>query len=106
MDKIDQLKDLLNDDPSNSFIQFALAKEYEKLDNPTKALEYFDLLMNENPDYIGCYYHYAKCLETLNKVQRAKEIYALGITKALAINDVHSCSELRSALLNLELEEL
>lgn len=106
MNKIEQLKDLLNDDPDNSFILFALAKEYQNAGNTAKALEYYLRLINIDPDYIGCYYHYGKLLESINEDFKAKQIYQEGISKAQAVNDLHTTSELRAALLNLEIKEL
>lgn len=106
MNKIEQLKDLLKDDPDNSFILFALAKEYETVENNDQAKTFYLSLLNKNPDYIGCYYHFGKLLETLNDEVTAKEIYQQGISKAQDVNDLHSISELRTALLNLEIKEL
>jgi tetratricopeptide (TPR) repeat protein len=98
----DQIINLLESDPENSFLLFAMAKEYEKGDEWDEAKEVYHKLLNVDASYIGLYYHYGKLLEYLEDKTLALEIYQKGINKSLELNDLHARSELQSALMNLK----
>ena len=103
----DRLNTLLNyhkNDPQDSFILFALAKEYETLDQLDLALKYYLKLYKNDPEYIGLYYHLAKLYEMLEEDIRALETYNDGIELAKKQKDFHALSELNNAKINLELE--
>ncbi|MBK8955743.1 MAG: hypothetical protein IPM34_09315 [Saprospiraceae bacterium] len=106
MNRLYQLLNLLKDEPGSSFLKFALAKEYENIADLEKAHESYLSILKSDPDYLGLYYHLGKLYETLEKNEKAMIIYRQGISKAQLANDLHALSELKSALLNLELGEL
>lgn len=103
-DKLKMLQSLYNDDPKDSFVRFALAKEYEKINDFDNALQFYTSLKMDDPDYVGLYYHLAKLLETLEKNESALAIYDEGIAIAKKIKDFHALSELNNAKTNLEME--
>lgn len=94
---------MLSEDPDNSFLHFAIAKEYEKLDQLDTALQKYEYLLSHDPNYVGLYYHHAKLLEELGEDETALEIYGKGIAIAKAQNDLHALSELQNAKMNLEI---
>jgi tetratricopeptide (TPR) repeat protein len=102
--RLNQLLALLEESPSDSFILFALAKEYEKLADLDQALAYYLKLLKEDAAYIGTYYHLGKLYEKLEAAEQALDIYEKGITLAKQIQDQHALSELMNVKLNLELE--
>ncbi len=101
MSRLDQLKSLLESNPTDSFIQFALAKEYEGMGEPDKALVYYQSLENNDPDYIGTYYHLGKLYEKLNQLNEAFSTYRIGMEIAQKAGDKHAYSELAEAKLAL-----
>jgi len=101
MDRIDQLKQWLAEDSSNSFLRYALAKEYENQQFLEPALEQYCRLMEYDPQYIATYYHLGKLYEKLEQNTEAKETYQAGIHIAQTLNDLHSLAELKAALLEL-----
>ncbi len=103
--RLEKLLKFYDNDPKDAFIIFALAKEYEQLENEEKALELYEQIRIDQPDYIGVYYHLAKLQEKRGDFAIALDIYEEGIKKATAQNDFHALSELKNAKLNLELEE-
>lgn len=103
-DRLLQLLEMLEESPTDSFLLFATAKEYESLDDPEQALDYFQLLMKTDPAYVGLYYHLGKLLEKQDRGDEAAGIYRKGMEVAKAQNDRHSYNELSGALLNLEME--
>ena len=63
MDRIDKLKEFLKADPTDSFVQHALALEYIKLGDDGEARRLFETILEREPGYVGSYYHLAKLLE-------------------------------------------
>ncbi|WP_346239421.1 tetratricopeptide repeat protein [Niabella insulamsoli] len=97
MSKIDQINELLKENPSDSFLQHALALEYAKAGQEQEAKLVFEKLLSANPDYVGSYYHLAKLYEKLGEEQQAIIVYEKGMDVAKALNDTHAYSELKSA---------
>lgn len=102
-DRLLQLLELLEETPGDSFLLFALAKEYEKLEDLDQALDYYLFLEQSHPDYVGLYFHLGKLYETLDQPDRALATYQKGMEIARAQNDQHSYSELQNAKTNLEI---
>lgn len=102
--RLQQLFNFLKESPNDSFILFAIAKEYEKLGGMEKALEYYKKLVEVDAHYVGTYYHLGKLYEEIEQEQDALVTYQQGIEIAKALKDQHSLSELMGAKMNLELE--
>jgi tetratricopeptide (TPR) repeat protein len=101
-DRLEALLQFLEDDPRDAFTRFALAREYQKRGDFGRALEFFEGLVRDNPDYVGTYYHLGKLYEQEGREEEAKERYRQGIAAARRLRDVHAESELRDALLQVE----
>jgi Tfp pilus assembly protein PilF len=97
MDKIERLKEFLNANPDDSFVQHALALEYIKIGEEHKAKELFENILSIDENYIGTYYHLAKLLERTGEKEAAISTYERGMKKAKEGGDHHSYSELQSA---------
>jgi len=94
----------LADDPDDSFVRFALAKEYEKEGTLKKALDTYMELKDRDPDYLGLYYHMAALQIQLNQVTKAIDTYDTGIALAKKQADFHALSELHTARTNLTID--
>jgi Tfp pilus assembly protein PilF len=105
-DRIDQLKEFLANDPSDSFIRYALAQEYLKRGQMYQAKEAFETLQSDDPSYVGLYYHLGKLYEELDQGEQAIATYEAGIQVAKKATDFHALSELNTAKVNLEMEML
>ena len=97
MDRIEKIKEMLKENPKDSFLQHALALEYIKAGNDLDARILFENILNEEPGYIGSYYHLAKLLERTGEEDEAVKVYEAGMEEAKKAGDDHSYSELRSA---------
>ncbi|HBB58254.1 MAG: hypothetical protein EBT80_00975 [Chitinophagales bacterium] len=97
MTRIDKLMAFLKDSPTDSFLQHALALEYQKIGDVQKARDLFEKLLHENPQYVGSYYHLAKLLESSGEEAAALVVYEKGMEQARLQNDQHALGELRSA---------
>lgn len=101
--RMNELMNLLDKDNHDSFLLFAIAKEYENNHMPDQAENYYLELKRVDPSYVGLYYHLAKLYEELGKTENALEIYGEGVFMAGKLNDQHAMSELKNAKMNLEL---
>jgi Tfp pilus assembly protein PilF len=97
-DRIEKLKEFLNTNPQDDFVQHALALEYVKLGEDQEARNLFEKILLRNPGYIGSYYHYAKLLERTAEKEGAIRWYELGMQAAKKAGDQHAFNELQAAL--------
>ena len=102
--RLDRLKKLLKEDPDNSFILFAIAKEHEGLGEKGTAIKHFLSLIEKDAQYVGTYYHLAQLYEETGDEEAALIIYQKGMAVAQAAKDQHAYSELQNAKMNLEME--
>ena len=97
MDRIEKIRDMMAANPKDSFLCHALALEYIKLGNDNEARKLFELILENEPAYIGSYYHLAKLLERTGETEAAIKVYEKGMEEARKAGDNHSLSELKSA---------
>lgn len=100
--RINRLYKFLEEDPKDPFVRFALGTEYRKIGDLERALEWFEQLVADRPDYVGTYYHLGKLYRKLGRLDDARETFERGIETASAIHDFHAISELRTAKAELE----
>ena len=103
-DRLQRLLEFLEEQKDDSFILFAIAKEYESMEEYEKAEERYMYLKSLDPKYVGLYYHLGQLQEELQKPEDAMATYNEGIAIAKEIKDHHALSELQGVKVNLELE--
>lgn len=97
MDRIERILEFLKQQPKDNFLRHALALEYIKLERVEEARDLFMEILTETPDYIGSYYHLAKCLVQLQQINLAIEWYEKGMAAAKLVKDDHAYRELQAA---------
>lgn len=97
MERIERLKEFLKANSRDSFVLHALALEYIKLGDEAEARRLFESILENEPGYIGSYYHLAKLLERVGETDTAIKVYEKGMEQARKAGDNHTLSELRSA---------
>jgi len=97
MDRIIKIKEMLESSPKDSFLRHALALEYIKLGEQESAQKTFEQLLEDDPNYVGSYYHIAKLMEDLNDKNAAIQWYEKGMEIAKQLNERHAYNELQSA---------
>ena len=105
MDRIDTLLQFLDDDPADAFTRFALAQEYVKRGDLGDGLRYYEALAQDQPSYVGTYYHLAKLYARLDRPDDAAETIATGVEQATATGDAHARGELQALLIELDLDD-
>ena len=91
------LQEYLKNDPNDPFNLYAIATEYRD-EAPQKALEYYEQLLTQHPDYLPTYYHAANLYAELNEGAKAEEIYNKGIALAKHQGNSLALRELQNAL--------
>ncbi len=97
MDRKQQLLEMLEKMPNDSFLKHALALEYVKDGDDEQAKQLLVTLLEHEPEYTGSYYHLAKLLERNGNIDDALHWYQKGMTAAQAAGEKKTYNELRSA---------
>ena len=98
MSRLDTLLEYYNEDPSDTFVIYSLAQEYNSMGNTDESRKFYHVLKNVDSDYIGLYYHLGKLEESVGNLKTAMEVYQDGIDIAKRLGETHALSELSGAL--------
>ncbi len=101
MQRIDQLLELLKQEPDDQFLNYALALEYAKEDK-SKAISIIEKILERDPDYLAGYYQLGQLLEQTESISKAKEVYSKGIEIARKQRNNKTMGELNTAFDLLE----
>lgn len=100
--RIDQLLEMLKEEPFDSFLNYALALEYGKLGEVSKAIEIIEIILARDENYLGGYYQLGQYYELTNDSEKAISTYKKGILIAAKQQNRKASGELREALQQLE----
>jgi predicted Zn-dependent protease len=101
MDRIAMLKDILSQNPRDSFARYGLAMEYANSGKLPEALDEFETLLKEHPDYTAGYFMAAQTLSKANRSDEAKKMLQQGIAAAQRTGNEHARSEMEGMLSDL-----
>lgn len=100
--RLEQLQQMLQQEPNDEFLQYAVCMEYMALQQFEKAAGGLWQIVESNANYLAAYYQLGKCLEAQNKVAEARRVYEDGVKIAKAQNNSKTLNELNEALFLLE----
>ena len=95
--RLNKLLTFFEAEPNDPFILYALATEYNSLNDIEKAFFFYLKVMEEHPLYVGTYYHLGKLYEKTGALEKALDIYQLGLQRSREKGDRHAFSELQGA---------
>ena len=102
MDKIAGLKEILELDPRNSFARYGLAMELAKGGETAQALDEFDSLLANDPEYTAGYFMAAQTLAAEGRTAEAVQRLKAGIACAASAGNRHAQSEMQAMLDELD----
>jgi predicted Zn-dependent protease len=102
MDKIAGLKEILAQDPKNSFARYGLAMELANRGETDAALAEFDTLLAGDPGYTAGYFMAAQTLASAGRTAQAIERLKAGIRSAASSGNRHAISEMQAMLDELD----
>jgi Flp pilus assembly protein TadD len=100
--RLDILKSLVEQNPTDCFARYGLAMECRNTGDLEAAMGEFRALMATHPDYAPAYFHGGQTLERMGRVEEAREVYRQGIEVTSRGKDQHARSEMQGALDMLE----
>ena len=98
MSRLEQLSEMLKEDPDDSFLNYALALEYGKAGDLRKAIDTIETMLKVHSTYLGAYYQLGKYYEELKEDEKAASTYKKGIMLAQEQKNLKTLGELRTAL--------
>lgn len=101
--RIGQLFTMLDKEPKDLFLNYALGIEYSN--DPTtltKAEDQFKRVLELDENYIAAYYQLGKLYETLHKINQALDYYKTGLAKAKEQKNNKAINEFGEAIFMLE----
>jgi len=101
-DKIAGLKEILALDPKNSFARYGIAMELANRGDVEAALKEFDILTEQNPDYVAAYFMSAQTLAKVGRNPDAVGRLKAGIACAARTGNRHALSAMQTMLDELD----
>lgn len=96
--RIEMLKQMVEQNPGNTFARYGLAMEYANSGNPQQAVAEFRSLLEQDNTYTAAYFHGGRALEKLGRLDEARSLYEKGIEAATRKGDAHTRAEIEAAL--------
>lgn len=96
--RLEALKEMVAQNPSDSFARYGLAMEYANSGDLEAAAAEYNALLASNANYAAAYFHGGQALEKLGRLDQARELYRRGIEATMRTGDAHTRSELQTAL--------
>ena len=97
-DRVAKLREILQQDPADSFSQYALALEYASGGKPDEAIRQMETLIAADPTYVPAYQQLGYLYQLGGKTAAAREAFLRGIVAAHAQSDHHAAGEMQEAL--------
>lgn len=101
MNRLEQLKEFLKNEPDDAFLQYAIAMELKGLGEVQEAMDRLNNLLTHKPEYTASYYHLGKLYQKQGDFTKAEEIFREGIRRTTLNKEQHQLAELQTALNNM-----
>jgi len=97
-DRIKQIESMIEADPSDPFLPYALALEHAKQGRHDEAVRAFDDCLELDRSYAYAYFHKARSLVELDRIENAISELESGLSEARKTGDAKATSELDAFL--------
>lgn len=98
MPSLEQLRQLLESEPDDVFLNFGLAMELTKAERYDEGLAQFSRVLELDPDYVAAHFQRGKALIRMGEPAAAKVELQKGVERAKAIGDRHAEAEMSQLL--------
>ncbi len=98
MNRLETLKELVRQNPSDTFARYGLAMEYARGGEFAAAAAEYKTLVETHPEYAAAYFQGGQALERLGNLDEARDLYRRGIAVTTSLGDLHARDQLQSAL--------
>ena len=100
--RIDQINQLLQEEPADAFLNYALAMEYLAAGLHEKAIKQLEHLLHLHPDYLGSYYQLGQLYENTQQKEKAIDTYQKGMALAKKQGNNKTWGELNTAVESMD----
>jgi tetratricopeptide (TPR) repeat protein len=104
MSRIQSLLQMLEQEPNDSFLRYALALEYKKT-HPDKTLELLESLCFQEPVYLPAFYQLSQLYFENGEIHKAMSTAQSALVQAETQKDEHLFKELKELTKMIELAE-
>lgn len=101
-ERLKNLLELAQADPSKSFTWYGIAMEYRGLGRTDDAVATFRKLIGQDPRYVAAYHQLALTLRDAGRIDEAKQVFRDGIEVAEQVGNQHALGEMQDTLESLE----
>ena|SRR5208283_1645173 len=98
MNRLETLKDLVRQNPSDTFARYGLAMEYAHAGEFAASAAEYKALVDAHPEYAAAYYQGGQALERVGHIEEARDFYRRGIAVTTSLGDLHARDQLQGAL--------
>jgi tetratricopeptide (TPR) repeat protein len=102
VERIEQLKSILELEPKNTFARYALGMEYSSAGETDAALQQFRTLLDLDANYANAFFMGAQALQHAERIVEAVKWLRDGIACAQRVGNRHAESEMQALLEELE----
>jgi len=102
VERIAQLKSILELDAKNTFARYALGMEYSSAGETDVALQQFRTLLELDANYANAFFMGAQALQHADRIKEAVQWLRDGIACAHRVGNRHAESEMQALLEELE----
>jgi len=103
--RIDLITEMLNKNPEDSYLRYAIAVEYLNIGNAAQAEKEFAHIVKNDKGYLASYYQLGRLLEERGRTKKAISVYQSGLAVARKKNDQKTMGALSEALLILDVHD-
>jgi Tfp pilus assembly protein PilF len=96
--RLEQFKEFVEMDPTDTFSRYALAMEYMSIQNFDEAINHFREVLKTDPSYSAAYFQAAIAARKAGGTDQAKELLGQGIAAAEKKGDWHARDEMKAML--------
>jgi len=94
MPSIEKLRTMLESEPRDPFLLYAMAQELANTGAHEDAVSYFDRAIEADADSSYAYFHKARSLETLGRLDEARDTLESGLEAAKRSGDAKAAAEI------------
>ncbi len=98
MSRREQIEEMLKSQPDDSFLNYALAKEYAAEGNVEAAIKQYDFVIEKHPKEVAAYFQKGQLLHEEDESDEARQVLEQGIGVAREVGDSHALAEMQGYL--------
>ncbi len=102
MNRLQQLRAMLDDEPNDPELRYMLAMEHASLGDDAEAVRCFEEIIRLAPNYPPAYHQGGRALARLGRLAEARQLLQRGIPVAQAEGNAHAAGEMLELLQSLE----